>query len=893
MKADSTLGHLYSFVLRPRGLALTLFCQVALLAGLAVFGPAQREGDEALVGLVWQVHAAFASIGFAGLALAFQMLSDPPVSAGSARYSVVDDLQFSRLLFSGVTASLSIGSVALWGSNWATIAATFAVTLTPSVLLVAGAYGRLARLFTAPTRVEELSLAELERRLTRAISSAVRQETVESTFAAKVEAQRGLVSGPLPGGTTLPTRHVRFARYRGFVASVDLAALVYAADYLGWVARENKTNLVSYDYPQRISVRARPGREYKPGDVLFEMDDWPGVSDSEWTALERQLLGSVLLVPDGYRDPRAVIEDEMAALGDSALAAVRDQQLGSLKRGYKYHHQVVHEARGAGAARFGLSNPYWFEIQLMEIDVAAARSSDRAAMVAVADAQRMANTAIRTGDVTSLEIALVRLQRVWAVLVEDPPTGAVNARENLLVALQNLAEFTIPLSGLVNEAMEEACRQAVAALAAMARAALDADDVSSATRVIGYMGGLYEFADLRVGASLGTDVAVAQAAVLAWILFIRERRNSSIAVPLVAFPARHLKPDVADVLRRFEEREYEGPWRHWESSDSLPLRTRTLEFETYFRRAALLLLAAGRLGIGRSALHPQDRYVLEATANSTSDVESYWSEYGPDSGALRDAARSLNDLVEGLEAARRENVAGMPLAPEKLEEFREALIETVGSAHRLASFLKIEGSGALDDADHQKLLGEVLRGLPRDFFVNSDVLAFPSSIGHQLGARILRQQDMIIVGVLVRAGEELVAAESKVAEEMTRISASMQDPVVVYNGQSRIEQILGVEIDDESWCLGGFEAFPLYIGDDDYLRDLLVVDRSRLPDFAFVAEENEGLEILSEIRLSVGVLEDSESEDRHSLKIEYGQTISWNPTVQNSVVLLRVGPEQP
>ena len=155
--------------------------------------------------------------------------------------------------------------------------------------------------------------------------------------------------------------------------------------------------------------------------------------------------------------------------------------------------------------------------------------------------------------------------------------------------MQNLAEFAIPYSFSGEEESAFASRQLIWAFASIAKSAIDAGDITTAERVLGYMGGLYDSAQgrprgdwdrrsRRTSGRTGLDPVRSR----------QEAPEPPVHVPLDAFPRRHYLPDMVLVLRAYETYRDEAPWRYWETGTRSRFAPRP-DFENYFRRAVLLV----------------------------------------------------------------------------------------------------------------------------------------------------------------------------------------------------------------------------------------------------------------------------------------------------------------
>lgn len=881
--APQSFAKAYEAALGARGLIVVTLLQVASLALAWWLGPQPRDPAAASMETVWQVHATFASVGFAGLAIAFQVLGDPPLSAGSARQSVVAYLSFRRLLASGVLSNVVIGASAIWFANRATVAVAFVGVLVPSVALVAAAYGRLAHLFTTSMLIEKLTLAELERRMLAASTAAAAQEEAVTQVIEEIDAELGLVSGALPTEVNLPVRQVLSPYPAAFVASLRIGTMRRAADWI-FDRASRSGGPAAYESSKRVSVRVRPHRQCRPGDVLFEMHAWPGLSSADWAVVDRYLLSSVLFVSASEYDSRTVFEEEMAALQDSVLAAVRDQQLARLERGFKYHHHVIDAARRGNDPSAGLRDPRWFDMQMWEIDEAAAAASDRFALVVISDAQRMAMTAVNTGDVPWLQVALIRIQHAWSTMLQTKPTGAKNALESLLISLQNLGEFAVPLARTSPETTGAATRAVVDAFASLAKEAFDANEASATDRVLGYMSGLWDLNRDEASARFGVRVATAQAAVLAWMLMSHQRTSTAGTVdevPLNAFRRRYRAPDLLEVARSYQDARDESPWRFWESRDALPLRAQVLKFDEFYWRALLLLGAKGCLAVQAHRVTAEDRYVLRAMIDAEAGVLDVWDANQATREPLDVFLSQLRALVADLDQQRRQEDAAQDISTKKMDSFLEALAATVTGGARLADFLqhdrKLDGdqaggterpatappsppgvpadrSEAVETEDRFRVVGRIFNGIPRTFFIESEVLAFSDTLGQQIGATILREQDVHVLGTLLNDEIVVEVASEVLREEVAKRASSFEDPVIVYNGQPNVEELLHLNFDAEDRVtVGGFPAYALYIGGSELLDGLLLIDRSTTPTFVFAPEPKPGMRPVPGTDVSVDV----------------------------------------
>jgi hypothetical protein len=163
----------------------------ALVAGGRLWGTHSSDAATAL-GLMWQVHASFVSIGFAGLTIAFQILSDPPLAVGSARRSVVDHVRFYPMLLLGAGSSLLIGGAAILVATTFTVRFCLGGILLPSLIAIGWAYRRLAKLYGSPGHIEAMTLLRLEQAVDDAATQIKEVQARADAFSNKLDPDRGL-----------------------------------------------------------------------------------------------------------------------------------------------------------------------------------------------------------------------------------------------------------------------------------------------------------------------------------------------------------------------------------------------------------------------------------------------------------------------------------------------------------------------------------------------------------------------------------------------------------------------------------------------------------------------------------------------------------------------------
>ncbi len=237
---------------------------------------APRADEAALT--IWQVHAAFISISFAGISIAFQVLAEPPLTAGPARRAVIDYIRYPNLLAQGILADLIIGTVAIWLRSDVNIAVTFCLVFVPSVLVAGLAYFRLSTLFFAhpPHMLEGLTVDDLKRRTARALERIGSPSESDLAFAKAVHDKEFLRTSffAQDAGQRI-FRSVRHTGTTGIVDGVRIAALERVANTLDSAALavsavESSPETASAE-STIIIVRIAPGDRVYSGTVLMHV----------------------------------------------------------------------------------------------------------------------------------------------------------------------------------------------------------------------------------------------------------------------------------------------------------------------------------------------------------------------------------------------------------------------------------------------------------------------------------------------------------------------------------------------------------------------------------------------------------------------------------------------
>jgi hypothetical protein len=287
--AKARAHEFYERLLTRNALLSGLAITIAALAAGGLLGREQDANSAAnAVGLMWQVHASFVSIGFAGLAIAFQLLTDPPLAIGSARRLVVEHVRFAPMLALGIGSDLVIGLAAVTVANTITVVVLM-VVMAMSLVAVALAYWRMADLYRTPSFIERSTLANLKEEVGKAAQAVEDSRRREAEFRARLEPDRGLF--PIDRRPLTDTRHVKAITHDGSpgILAPTIGPLAMAMSSLEYAAGRGHGMLTAAQLPA-IYIAARPGQLLRQGTLLASSitrprSPTPGWSAPKWTSV--------------------------------------------------------------------------------------------------------------------------------------------------------------------------------------------------------------------------------------------------------------------------------------------------------------------------------------------------------------------------------------------------------------------------------------------------------------------------------------------------------------------------------------------------------------------------------------------------------------------------------
>lgn len=796
MHASAATSHqddLYGRVLHTRRLWLVLVIAAGLLGVAIGFGERSSDSSEAL-GLTWQVHASFVSIGFAGLTIAFQILTDPPLVIGSARTSIIEHVRFYPMLLLGIGSNLLIGLAAILSDSKLVMWLTVALLLLPSLIAIGWAFRRLAKLYSSPIQIEELTLQTLERAVDNAAGDIAAKQDAEAAFRAELDPNRGLFTrGDLRTVDSRQDRKITYLGRPGMIA-VKFGPLAHATDFLSYEAiRSYPGGMGSIGVAERpgIYLSVRPGARAEAGTLIAQIRYPDHVSDACVEVTERLIRAAFPVVPDDPDTPSAAFLSETSSLQDGVLQAIEDGLAERARRGRRYYERILNYLPFSGhESAFLEETRTRLERQLWEIDYSAAQRSRRFAMDADDAALRRAIAAVRAADLPTLRSALFTFTTIWEGLLESQIAGARNAREHLLVSLQNLTELTIPHTPATDHIKLQAAEEAIWTFVALAKASIDADDPASLSRVLGYHSGLYRFASDDMS-SVEPEIYAGSIVLLAWILYYEEVRGgfTHIKASMIQ-PEQRQAIDLYSIADRLDRDTRDGQWRNWERSDNFPLKAYRLQIDDFAARAILFFLARGLIPAPPPPSTLGEANTLRWLVNHTEGAMQAWLAADYEPSLLTTVIEQLTTALEAWNETARQNLWETEIDPERLEQFNRAVRETFTAKHRLNRLLK---SVPQSDQSTTQGIRVALSNVPKDYFVDvPGVYANPADLGTALARSALDRLDEVVVDLCLTNGQDQACTLAELHEVLAQITRPMRSPLLIVAGFSQILETLGV-----------------------------------------------------------------------------------------------------
>ncbi len=589
-------------------------------------------------------------------------------------------------------------------------------------------------------------------------------------------------------------------------------------------------------------------------------------------------------------------EREMQVLRANVLAAFESGRVADLARGLSVYESVYQHLlyRGADWQRVSFGQPAsqpqlsWLVRDLELFSQASARAGVEARDQLLSFLFSLANQAYRRSNVEAVGVFLRPFSSVWRGVINSPTAERADV-EHVLVLMQNFATFTVATSTADESdslAVAEICSEI---FAEMARIAIDGSHSAAFERVIGYLAGLHQYPRARWEHSAARFRDSCLLAVLAYILLLADKEgptsDGTLALPVLADTL--LSSAEASILQNLAIADLplstslaQDPaggrtWRHWETRFALPMTAYTLRFDSYIDRAAARV-AAGHRSHWRVNTSESYRWARRVLTYVPSDA--------------LDLRLALNRSIAAWEGDEQKRLASAALEQSRVSDFRAALADRFSHSIRLLdSFLTQEAPTSKVESDRQLLF--INFAAPKDFFVETDVIALPQSLADGMVQALLRAEERwLLEKVVGEPSIEATPAESieRATEFVTDYWTSANEPLIVVFNSVIVHQRLEAHL-AQSKPKGSVQ---LLYTEEESVRVLgvdLVTSRRVLAE----AEEKPGLERIADTTTSVGIFDEGGSDDRGQpvVRIESGEWLTWLSAASTEVLLLTLPDE--
>ncbi|MFD8492389.1 hypothetical protein [Amycolatopsis sp. NPDC059657] len=846
--------------------------------------------DDAL-SVAWQVHASFIAIGFAGLAIAFQLLSDPPLAAGPARRTIVNRLQFTRIVLFSIGADVVAGLAAIWFRSHSSVILVFFAVMLPSMAAIGYLYFQTAKIFSNPRMIEQWTFDDL-----MVASKKISLELAEVRSSNNVLYER--ING-LPGLSTdsQPSEQEPIcevlARETGVVKSVKLSLL---GEISGLVSKletaiDKSDSHEASPIPESAKVNVeflpRVGTELTSASLVARIYGAGSLSQSVLKSVT-EILNECLVIRmqrDEYGGLH--LQKEMEDLQDNLILAIKGGKYSTGKRGYEYYRGIASAIRQqisgvtpAGSQITDTGEWDWLSRQIWEVNNVAIDAGMRFGVMATGAALMRCVDSVTDRDLGSLRSSLMSYEQLWVGSIGDGKSADMAV--NILVSLQNLTEFAIPAKG----APIEFIRATLDTWTTLCKNAFDLDDEEIFGKTLNFHRSLFKFSDVAL---IRNEVRLGQLVLLGWLLLSRTKSDDAKNIKVEDLLDATYGGSVFGALRLATQREPYGRWTWWEADWSQPMEASFVQLPDYIDRAALILMC--RNGIGEILDVTSDSYHQAFRLLQKFDlVKQDWSpNYGPVE-RLDAIETALTKVVNDWNFQRSEQLWAADLAPDKIAKFISSLDVELSNVVSILPLFEAEA-----DSEFTHEVVRVLGGrffVPKEFFapVDDHVFADTEMLAQQLARSMSSGEDTIVVDHISKYG---VAEDVELDGLIVRIAAWLTtavEPLVIVLGSHAIASSLGHFDNSDPAGLGEYGAPLKLVYIDGSRFSVLLVDRKTVPKIRRWPESKNGMNPIGQhsVSASVSLVAKDDKHKEPVCIVEVGTSYCWESKEEASIVLLQV-----
>jgi hypothetical protein len=826
---------------------------------------------------MWQVHAGFLAIAFAGLTIASQVYAESPLAAGTARRAILKRLNVGRLLSVGLTANFLIAMAAIWLSTDAAVLLMFLTAFLFSVGHIVRSYSTLGGLYSDPASIDQLIGITLAEEVEKAIEVASKQDRDVERLADEFLSAGVLLETPVFRASR---RDVIHSRNGATISNIRVDLLRFAVREL---ERLSAGALTATEAPQptdlaptdasprpRIVMYARPFRKLRPRAVLFSLygDGLDQIPGGEVERVLDTLRGAVVFEPEPYLGPEDRILWEMEAVQDAAREAFGTGALNRATRAITIMERANDVgwsiADAGGAPAMSSERRDWLLAPFADLEWSSG-TLDGSADILISSAISRSIRAVREEDFDRFVSDVVSFQRIWASSLDvfEPPEAVL---DRALVGLQNLAEFVVP----PDEKYRAFQESSVWTFVNLVKESVDRDRHRSARRAAGYLIRLYRYE--RSNQVIRTYVEGGKLALAAWLL-LRRSTGGTIDVLLLNLLTDSLGPEIAFSARAYLDR-VQSPnsrWEWWESQKLFGLDVNVVQISQFadLATAVSLVKTPGRFSEAKAE---SDVLLASRISDELDKIDEDLANLlglSKDRSAIRSA---LTRVVDEWRLIETRELGAQPIADAKVEKFRESFAAAMDGPFRLGdSFIRSDAQLPQQQTERGVIGLNVF--VPKQFFVENEESSYyadPSHLGGEFARAMLAGEESRIL----RALNDLSQAQPEMSVEefsarLARLNGS--EDFLVVRSFNVIDFAFWAELGDVVTG-AGIELVDVDLGPDrDF--EVLLVDRTRSIEVRRTPEEKEGLEPIGVTGVSGGVFDDVQAEGEAKVRVEVGELL--------------------
>lgn len=823
--------------------------------------PSAEGGDSAL----WQVHATFVSVGFAGLAIAAQLFAEAPLAVGASRGRVLDHVWAGWFAGVGLVGNVVIAIETVWLPSGLGLIGIALIWFFPTIGLLVVSTLRLVDLFGHPSRLDEVVRSSLVGSISR------RLEIVALTYGEARTQLEGLVSAQWEIGGHSQAREllrVPVPEVGRVIKSIKPRVVRRALDTLGPRAIESGSvdggSANSYS-PPSLTLGAEPGDRTRLGDTAFRITTDKKLDPQEQKELVRLLQSSIEFEGPGAVTPDEDTDREIATIKDAIGINVRSGALSTAERAVELLGDVIKGAWLAGpeamtsSRRASLTRRDWLFSSLGEVEQDALLSP-RVAGLFVGAAMSRALESPRTGSSEYVDECLRSFTRIWLDVLRHGGPEFAHIPERIVVCIQNLAAY----SRSDADVRQDLPTRATWTLVELVKLALDAKKTSSALRAAEELDGLFQFAD-QDGQGRA-HVRAGQLVLTGWLYYLRDKKDNRdpSSSELCASVAPNGTRAEIIAARALTERGVVpfSKWDWWEMRVTGSARAQSLELSSYVDEAELDALA--------SAYGPLPPAEEQEVASEYKRLLRLLDERQSESSSPdRELKELLERAVDGWDAAEDGRLARAPLSESKIALLKDALRSVLRDSPSLADQIPVVDEVPEFADASRPILGLNFR-VPRHFFVD-DVFHHTYADPRQLGE------------LAARAFTD--AEDQRVLDLLRSLSSELREP----NARAIAQEIGAIGFDSSHWVLatpfGGLTDLDGWYSAEfrESLARVVHIETAILDDEAILFdprsslvcsrsfERKEGLDPVEGTSIALGIFQDVDGGDEPKVRVETGE----------------------